>query len=686
MHPPSTAVVLGVLLWSVALMARAVGSTSADAPVEWQASLDPGDPAAARGPDDAFVIRLSAPYDPVEGRLALELDRIDVTSAIRPLDASYTVFELVPYAPLERGEHELRLVEYRSDGAIVERGRWTFAVNIVERELQPAMNVSPSYRVDQDPEEPFTSSAAQAQGSLNLTGYTDNGQRRFMAAGDLLVDTNTITGAGDERRAVDVGEFLFSRDSRHVNLSAGHHYPGAVQGLAQGNLVFDGYVRRGVSATLRSEDRGMALTGFVLRTESIRGFEHGLGVGDSENRIEGGMLRIQPTSHVALNLGYVDGEGRQAGFGTIAPDSELSGDAGNLIVDSHWFEQRLSLRGEAAFSRVDLGTGFGEVSDQAYAAGLSYQPHQGFQLGEQFLLWRLDVNYTQIGALFRSIASLGQAADIEEYRAGLTAYLGGLSINVSGARIEDNLESELYPGARADVANFGLTWAPQVDSGFGGWLFARPSFGLTFLSDDRETVRQPPESIALRLDTDTRAYSAFASFNHPRGPWTLSYGTTWIDDRTDAMPDFHYQTIGLQTSLQFGDRYSLTPGVQYDIARDRDDDVSRRTTNVNLGQTWLIVRDRLQCSLSLGYSQNRTSDNSFDQRYFVGNATLVWFKGPLAVWLQASYADTRDEVLDPFTGVPSLLADATHQVFLGASFNWPQAGMQATSAPSARTY
>ena len=63
---------------------------------DWQPQLEPPADPAGRGPAETFVIRLSAPYDAAAGRLALELDNVDVTQQVRPLDESYTVCELAP--------------------------------------------------------------------------------------------------------------------------------------------------------------------------------------------------------------------------------------------------------------------------------------------------------------------------------------------------------------------------------------------------------------------------------------------------------------------------------------------------------------------------------------------------------------------------------------------------------------
>lgn len=643
---------------------------------DWQPALEPSADPAGRGPEEAFVIRLSAPYDATAGRLALELDNVDVTQRVRPLDESYTAFEFVPYTPLGRGQHLLRMVEYRNDGSIVERGRWAFTVHVTEAAFDVGTNVSVSHRLDEKP--PGVADRTQGQGSVQWNAYSDNGSRRYAATGDLLIDTNSTAAFGGGHRAVDIGDYLLSRDTRHTNLSAGHHVPGAMQGLGQRNLIFDGYSRRGLSGTVHTENASTALTGFALRTESIRGFENGFGVGDADNRIVGAMLRVQPKSNVALGVGYVSGEGSEAGFATGAGGTPLEGDAGHVSLDTLWFEQRLSLRAEAAFSSVDLGEPFGKASDQAYVAGLALRPHHGLKIGERVIPWDFNLNYARIGSQFKSIANLQQVGNLEEIRAGLNAYAGTVSFNLGGARTEDNIDSDLYPSTRSDNVNVGLNWAPLVDEDFGGWLFARPSLGINYLGDWRETVRQPEGSLAFPTDAETRGYTTFASFAHPYGAWTVTWGTTQVEDHTDVVPDFRYESAGISASFRFGNRYSISPGLQFDVARDRDNETTRRTTNVNVSQSWMILVDRLYWTTSLGFNDSRISDDTNESQQFVANTTLSWQQGLFAFWLQGSYADTENQVLDFFSGMPGLFAQEQYQVFLGISMNWPENNAQAT--------
>ncbi|MDN5938407.1 MAG: hypothetical protein L0H83_07065 [Salinisphaera sp.] len=643
------------------------GAASALAPA-WTPRLDPPAAGAYRRPDEVFVIRLSAPFDPAAGRLALELDNIDVTDRVTAANDSYTLFTFQPYTRLARGPHVLRMVQYGADGSIVERGRWVVHVRVVDTKVSPALNVGLSQRLDEKPrsDEP---TRFGAQGSSRIEAYTDNGNRRWSATGEFLGDSNTITGEG--RRPVDLGSFLIQRDAEHSNLTAGQHFPGAIQGVAQGNLIFDGYSRRGISATLRAGPWQGAVTTFILRTESIRGFEHGFGVGDDEHRISGGMARIQPLDNVALAVGYVSGEGAAPGFGTVAADAGMEGDAVNVVIDTNWFDRRLGLRAEAAHSRLELGAGYGEVSDQAYAFGMSFAPLEGLRLGDKLLRWDINLGYVNLGAAFRSIANLGQIANIEEYRAGFNGYLDTVSLNLTAARTEDNVDSALYPSTRAETVNAVLGWQPAVAPDAGGWLFAQPYFSLTVLGDWRKTVRSPEGAFAFPVDLTTRGYVANASFAHPYGRWAVSGGSTSVEDDTDFSADMRYDTAALDVSFQFGPRYSLAPGISYDVSSDLSNDVNVRTTSLRLSQYWAIIAETLDLQIGASLNHSEASNDTQDNEQLTGNLRLSWYLGAFTLWFAGNYFDAESRSQQTFGGTTFVFDQEaeTYQVLLGVSLN-----------------
>lgn len=668
----TTAIAIAQYLILAVCLAHVVGVEAATAPTATEfPRLDPPASGDYRKPNEAFIIRLAAPNNPAVSRLALELDNIDVTRRIAPVDDSYTVFRLQPHKPLGRGAHILRLVQYRADGAIVELARWTVQVRAVATKITPTLNIGLSGRIDEQPNTDATYRLA-VQGSSRIEAYTDNGERRWSAVGDFLGNSSNPNGAGTQYQPLDMGGFLITRDSEHTNLSVGHHFPGAIQGVANGNLIVDGQLRRGVSGTLRAGPWDGAVTAFALRSESIHGFEHGFGVGDGDNRIAGGMLRMQPLANVAVGLGYVSGASNAVGFGTGAAFTGLSGNAVNLVVDSAWFDHRLGLRAEAAHSSVDLGGGFGELSDQAYAVNLTFRPKKGLQLGEHLLRWDFSLGYVDLGAGFRSIGNLGQIANLREYRVGLNVSTDTVSLNFTGSRAQDNVDSALYPSTRADTVNAVFGWQPKVSDDFGGWLFGQPYLSLSLLGDHRETVRMPAGSAAFPVDLTTRGYLLGARFAHPLGYWAVSGGTTTVDDATNLYPDMRYDSLTLDAGFQINKRYNLAPGLSYAVATDRATGVRTRTTGVHVSQYWAIVPERLDLQLGVSLNHIEASDDSQDTEQLAGNLRLSWYLQPFTLWLAGSYNEVDSRMLYSFAGMPLVYKqdDEAYQVLVGISYSF----------------
>jgi hypothetical protein len=571
------------------------------------------------------------------------------------------------------------MVEYANDGSIIERGRWSFVVVTIESGFDTRVSSSVSYRLDERPNDLPWPGSAQSQGSVQFDAYSDNGSRRYAGTGALLIDTNAMPSAVDRPDDVDLGDFLLAFDSQNIRLSVGHHTP--VSGGR--NLIFDGYSRRGLSSTVRSADRDTAFTAYALRSEAVRGFAHGLGVSDSERRLAGGELRLQPTPNIALGWGYVTGEGSSGGFAAASDDSPLDGYAGNFVLDSRWLDRQLSFSAEGAYSSLDLGAAYGSAGDRAYLSNVRWQPRQGFRLGDRYVPWSLDLSYARIGRQFRSIANLDQIANVEQLRANMNAQFPTLSLSLAAARLEDNVESELYPGIRSDNVDVSLNWRPAVAPEFGGVLFASPNLGLSLIGDWRETVRRPPASQALPTDMTTRGYTAYALFNHHLGSWRLTSSQSEVSDHTGVMPDYRYRNTGLYLSFSIGDRYSVTPGLQYDVARNLFSGVEQRSTNLNLTQNWMILVDRLYWTLSFGRGGNRLSDQSSDFEQSFLNATLSWRKPRFTLWLQGAWNDTQSEMFDSFNSLTSQFSSDQYQILLGISMTWPrQADATSAAAPA----
>lgn len=651
---------------SVALvLAAAVLPVQAQLPPDWRPQLRPLPEEQPRGPEDPFVIDLPAPYDPDEGYLALELDNVDVTKRVRAVDDSYTVFRFTPYTPLSRGRHVLRMVEYRADGEIVERGRWAFSIETVDAGTEYALGLGLSHRLDQE-DTAEDVDETQLQGGATLAAHHDDGRRRYQADVQLTVDS-AAADRDPDARAVDLARFLASRESAATRVAAGHETAGAAQGFDQGNLIFDGNSRRGVSGTLKLGTWDTALTGFVQRTEPLTGFEHGLGISDEDNRIAGAFARVQPAADTAIGAGFVSGEGRIAGAGTVGDTTPLDGSAANVVLDQAWLGGALSARAELAVSELDLGPGFDELSDEAVAAQLQYRPTAAPG-------WEFGAGYVEIGPEFRSIARLGGSADIEELRlnARRTPATGSLSFGLEASRGEDNVDDLALPTTRKENVTGDLRWEPRVAPDFGGPLFGRPVVTVLAYDETTETIDLPAGSASLRVDTEIRGVGVAAGFDHPLGGrWSATWERRRFDDREDVFADEESDFIELSANMGLlGGDLNLTPALAHDVLENRDSGVERRDTEWRLSHDWSFSR-RGSWNLDWTLNHLRTSDDTTDTWTRTVDTRVDWERRPFGWWISASWTSIEEDGTAVIDGGET----ESYQVFVGVrvdlSGSWP---------------
>lgn len=641
---------------SVALALVTAGTAAhAQLPPDWEPELQPLVDGEARGPRDPFVISLPAPYDPSEGRLALELDNVDITKRVQPVDETYTRFRFVPNSPLSRGEHVLRMVEYRADGEIVERGRWVFEIRRVEAGAAYGVGLTASHRLDED-DTAEDVDETQLNGALSLDAHHDDGQRRYQGEVDLTLDS-TADDRDPDAREIDLANYLASRESSATRVAAGHETVGRAQGFDGGNLIFDGNSRRGVSGTVEPGTWRSALTGFVQRTEPISGFEHGLGVSDEDNRIGGGFVRAQPWTNTAVGAGFVTGEGSVAGAGTVGDTTPLDGSAANVVLNHQWLDGTLTGRAEFASTELDLGPGFEELSDQALAAELRYRDR-----GREASGWEFGAAFVEIGPDFRSIANLGGSADIEELRlsARRSPPGGSVSFGVEASRGEDNVDDLDIATTRKQNVTGDLRWEPRVAGDFGGALFGRPVLSLLAYRETTETVDLPAGSLARETDQTLDGLGVAAGFDHALGGrWSVTWQHREFEDDEDVFADDRSDYVELTTRLPLLDGdLVLSPTLAHDVFENRDADVSRRDTEWRLGQGWQLT-ERLTWDLDWNVNHLRASDDSIDSWTRTVDTQVTWERQSLNWWASASWTSMEDDAAGTDTD--------SYQLFVGLS-------------------
>ena len=639
---------------------------------QWQVDLVEPEEAFYR-PGDPYTFALPAdlPAEVLQ-RLSLELDDIDVTAFVRR-EGEHAIF--TPPQALAHGTHRLRLVESLPDGNIVEHALWQVEVRqsqaLREAGLQGHADLAGTQRPD-DKNVGSHLSSHQRQGSMSLDGRIadDDWQLRTRAG---VIHNSRIDQMPNDRRT-DLTHGLVEAGKGAVMLRAGDH------AIPATSLVMRDFARRGVSGNARMDVLRSELTAFAMRTETIDGFRHGFGAGDSGNRSDGIVLTTQPLTtrpeRLQVSALYLNAEGNPLGSSTAGHPQSIRNDAAALAVDSLTFDQTLRLRGEYARSDTDFdgtGTLVGDVYDSAYSLLAHYSHPQRAIRGGAFG-WNVGVEHSEVGPWFYSLANPALPSDkrLDRIFSGFT--WGGLSLNAQAARETDNVDDDpRIPRLRTDYLTLGGNYTPfrhAAETGVGR-LFNGPSFAFIAQRMAQAHTDVPVAFGGHAIDQDTDVVYTGARFSPGNWSWDIAHTRTWFDDSTGLQADYINDLSEFGVDLLLANRISLSPRIQYNRLDDRDHRVVTRTATVMLGVSASLIPGRLDASLNYALNRERADDDSMDNDSYSVDALLNWTlvqprenRPGLSLFASGSYFDVRDT-----SGSNMDL----YQIFAGLRIGWPVA-------------
>ena len=620
---------------------------------DWVPQLQPPASGSFYAADEAIVLVI--PDEVAAGaavELAVELDEFDVTALLQ-VEGGRLLLD--PPEPLPMGLHQLRLVEYGADGSIIERGAWSIEVRDGEalQEISASANtgVDLLYRFAGndliDPPDNFT-----AQGAGDATARIAD--EKWSVDADANYFLNSQQDQTIDGKRLDIGEYLFSGNYQaeftDMNLRLGH------QDIGADNLIMSDFYRRGLTVTLAQPDENLSVTAFALRSEPILGVDNFTGVDDSENRVQGVMVKARPIESLSENVeitgtfyeGETDAVGNASGL--VAEDS--SGAGGSLAVDTLWLDRRLRLRGEVALTRFDFDDS-GDLpadNDLAYDILASYALIPGGESDGEYLSWDVGVEHKRVGTFFASVANPFVPTDRETTSAFTNVIWGEVSMQAQVGYETSNVdELNALPTDRTYFATFDASYSPVMepdeDGGY-GWL-GQPTFGLALNFNDGKQIDIPAAFVGIGGDYQVRSATVSASSFYDFWSWSLSQSVNSFEDRSGATGDTNNYLTDL--GLQFQPDESLTIGPYAQLSIFRDNATTDDLDSVNLGLDIAadlipeVLSSSLNGSLNLTDSVGHSPDS-----YFVGGEVL-WNAIPaevnrpgVALAIAGSYQHTDD--------------------------------------------
>ncbi len=642
-------------------------------------------PTKSRGPSEAIRINLPKLPASVLERLVLELDDFDVTALVSR-DGADAVF--TPPTPLPYGPHQLRLVEYAADGSVIERGVWAIEIrktaSFREAEMRVASTLNVTQRIADNNLPANAPTKTQGNGAARLNGVVADGDWRVQGYMDILYNSQSNL-MPRQKSELDGGQYLLRADAGLMSAAVGH------QSINTDSMVMQAFNRRGVSVGVGHETDSASGQVFRLHTQDITGFQHGLGVSQPDNHVDGATVVGRPIGGnrdaLVLSGTYLKGEGPSytgaVGTGIVGDTTSTGGSAGSVVADSRLFERKLRLRGEYAISHYDfdgLNTGNSAEKDHAYSALSTYSPWQNKMSDSgQPMALQFGLENKKIGTFFKSPANPIGVSDRQGTR-GFTGFnLGGFNMQASLGQERDNVNDlALLPRTETTQQLLTLTYtptltlAPQTDPSKPPALpwFGQPMFNLTYVNLDQEVTKSSTGLGAGPLHA-TRMITAMANFNYPTLMWGLSHTIGKDDDLSNVADDTTSHMTQLSLNMRaFENKLTFGPAVQWSTIRDRTQtsrDSETLTAILNLGYTFT---PRVNTNLSYSVSRQQTDDGTVNARTNDLIGAVNWIVTPaqnnrpgFTLSLEGQHHDSDDRVNTANTVT-------NYQVFLKASLSW----------------
>ena len=668
----------------------------------WQATLEPAQPAATYAPTETLQLDFPHKLDArARSQLALEMDAIDVTALA---DAHDSGMSYTPLQALAVGSHQLRLVSYDDRGAMQVHGSWTFNVAAAAvpttssgaastpthppTRLRADLALSGSERVADHALSQPVPARFSTDGSAAL-GMQTQGDRwstttevDLTEAGPAATATAVNPGVpGSSQAALQLGQFSFAAQSENVHLVAGD------QSLPYNGLVVSQLSRRGLSGRAKVKPLHADIGVFSVRSDVISGFSHGLGVGDRDHRVSGGLFDWHPLANPeALDLALAYAGGRGAPYGLASYSTPLqttpAGNAYGIDLDSQLWQRQVHLHGAVARSTYDFGTpGLPRRADSARNLSLSYQPASTSNAsGAPGVSSVTSLSYQSTGTYFRSLANPGVTPDMRQWQ--LSQSLGGSIWSLQGnvGLDADNVD---HNALITTVYTRRLQLAASVfptSSGSPGWL-GTPYYSLSLdASHSRNGARA--KSTDPRTDLFISSINASAQFSHTRWNWNLGVMLGRTTDHTGQQDSNRVFGPTLGANLTLGQSGSIGFALQYTDTYDRVLFTHDRNASYNLFASGDLVSGVLngQLNYSITHTAQAVSQfmgtpqpgMSYDTRTL--NGSLLWHALPVhtnRVGLDVSLSGLWNHGGYPtVAGMPMLPAD-TYQVFLKVSLVMP---------------
>ncbi|MBI2882970.1 MAG: hypothetical protein HYY11_03525 [Candidatus Methylomirabilis oxyfera] len=529
----------------------------------------------------------------------IAVDGTDVTSQVarRPGRLTYR-----PASGLTPGPHTVTLTFPDPDSGEGEPIQWSFTIRDYSALEEGSLDLEGSLTYEQAAKRlQGTDPHWNLNGNVKITGRAS--ERGVVATLDGNLRYIDAEGPGPPgpgqtpRNNFDLADFLLtlSKDPHKLQL-------GDVQVAESFLSTGFAFPRRG--GLLSVELFGAELHLFQVRSDSIIGFDHGLGIGDPDRRVQGASIArdLLPDKALRMKVTYLDGENASPGaFNIGSAEGGQRGDLLSVLASSSLFGQRLRGEGEAAFSRFDVNTAdeFGRRGDS------------GVRVKVDGTLWEtlnLGAEYQRMGLNFQSIANPNFVRDREGITTSANTRWGPTQYTLGFSQAHDNVRDDpLLPRIRQRT--YSAAWGLQVPD--------YPSLTLNYNRSEQASAREPAGFD--RLDTVTDLFGAGLTYSQPTWSANLNGSYSLQDNRNGTVPP-DSTTWNATTGLSYRPtpRLNLAPSFGFTRSHDRLANVTASTYLPTVTANVALIPDLLTFDTQASFTRTVADDESIRSNSFTG--------------------------------------------------------------------
>jgi hypothetical protein len=316
-------------------------------------------------------------------------------------------------------------------------------------------------------------------------------------------------------------------------------------------------------------------------------------------------------------------------YGTSTLPVQVKGEVLGLLVSTNFFEDRLKIEGEAAFSDYspDTRSGARFRTDAAYR----------FKAEGALGVYNYGALYEYIG---RSFATVGnQAAEKDKQRAAVTNGLRfeNQSVNLTVSRVNDNVRKDDLFGQNIDYnGNLMYTYTGIQNM----------PISLGYIKDLQRSNNDP--NVRIKLDSDIIT----GSIGYSHGPWSFGFAPAFsrVNDRGPGDADIQALSLSF-TPAYTGQTFAVSSNLAFNRSSTHVPHIRKDTYTAGLNVRKEFFDKKLIFDSANTFTRERGDHNSSDLESVFLTGTLSYnlkqyFGNTVepTVGLRSSYIRTRDRI------------------------------------------